>query len=169
MIKKILTVIIVLLVIGCAFGDIQNPTGELGRDGHFIAYNNGTVLDTKTNLMWAAKDNGKVISWLEAKSYCENYRSGGYTDWRMPTQDELLGLYDASKGYWPDCLPLFGTHVHLTDLIHLTCYSVFASETRNSEYAYVSFATNNATHQGYKGWLSPKRAIDRVLPVRSVK
>jgi hypothetical protein len=44
--------------------------------------------------MWAAKDNGSPISWPEAKKYCENYRGGGYMDWRMPTQDELAGLYD---------------------------------------------------------------------------
>jgi hypothetical protein len=60
---------------------------EIGRDGRFIAYDNGTVLDTKTNLMWAAKDNGSDINWSNAKSYCENYRGGGYKDWRMPTQD----------------------------------------------------------------------------------
>ena len=38
---------------------------EIGRDGRFIAYNNGTVLDTRTNLMWAAKDNGSDINWAE--------------------------------------------------------------------------------------------------------
>jgi len=35
---------------------------ETGRDGRFIAYSNGTVLDTRTNLMWAAKDNGSNIN-----------------------------------------------------------------------------------------------------------
>lgn len=30
---------------------------EIANDGRFIAYDNGTVLDTGTNLMWAAKDN----------------------------------------------------------------------------------------------------------------
>ena len=58
--------------------------GEAGRDGRFIAYNNGTVSDTQTGLMWAAKDNGSNINWVNAKSYCENYRGGGYSDWRMP-------------------------------------------------------------------------------------
>jgi len=50
---------------------------EIKRDGRFIAYDDGTVLDTKTNLMWAAKDNGSNINWQGAKSYCENYRGGG--------------------------------------------------------------------------------------------
>lgn len=58
----------------------------------FIAYDNGTVMDTTTNLMWAAKDNGSDISCADAKSYCENYRAGGYTDWRLPTKDELIYL-----------------------------------------------------------------------------
>ena len=50
---------------------------ETARDGRFIAYDNGTVLDTKTKLMWAAKDNGDYINWEDAKSYCEKYRGGG--------------------------------------------------------------------------------------------
>ncbi len=78
--------------------------------------------------MWAAKDNGSNIDWANAKSYCENYRGGGYTDWRMPTQDELAGLYDAAKTYESDC----GYDVHLTELIRLTCSWAWASETRGS-------------------------------------
>jgi hypothetical protein len=53
---------------------------ETARDGRFIAYDNGTVLDTKTSLMWAAKDNGTDINWQNAKTYCENYHGGGYSD-----------------------------------------------------------------------------------------
>jgi hypothetical protein len=45
---------------------------EIKREGRFIAYSNWTVLDTHTDLMWAAKDNGYNINWSDAKSYCEN-------------------------------------------------------------------------------------------------
>src|SRR5664280_2658426 len=72
-------------------------TGEAAKDGRFIVKDNETILDTRTNLMWAAKDNGSDINWENAKSHCENYRGGGYKDWRMPTQDELAGLYDGTK------------------------------------------------------------------------
>jgi uncharacterized caspase-like protein len=65
---------------------------EIGRDERFIAYSDGTVLDTLTNLMWAARDNGYNTNWKTAKSYCESYRGGGYTDWRMPTMAEMLKL-----------------------------------------------------------------------------
>ena len=42
---------------------------QINRDGRFIAYDDGTVKDTKTGLIWAAKDNGKDINWKNAKKY----------------------------------------------------------------------------------------------------
>lgn len=107
-----------------------STANKIRRDGRFIAYDNGTVLDTNTNLMWAAKDNGANINWANAKSYCENYRGGGYSDWRMPTQDELAGLYDAKiTPYQSECRPFSSTiDIHLTELIHLSCPPVWASE-----------------------------------------
>jgi hypothetical protein len=132
---------------------------EIGRDGRFIAYNNGTVLDTKTNLMWAAKDNGSDINWANAKSYCENYRGGGYSDWRMPTQDELAGLYDSSKSYRAT-----QRDVHLTELIKLSACCPWASETSGSFAAIFYFG------DGYRRW-DPRSGDDssRALPVRSGK
>ncbi len=134
-----------------------STAAETGRDGRFIAYNNGTVLDTKTNLMWASKDNGNNINWANAKSYSENYRGGGYTDWRMPTQDELAGLYDAGKTYKSDC----GTNVHLTELIRLTCSWAWASETRGSDAA--SFYFGNGKRYWHHRSIGD---IYRALPVR---
>ncbi len=137
---------------------------ESARDGRFIAYENGTVLDTRTNLMWAAKDNGSNISWQDAKSYCENYRGGGYTDWRMPTQDELAGLYDETiTNIKPPADGCSGGY-HLTNLIHLTCCCPWASETRGSMAAYFGFS-NGPRHwhdQFFAGSI-------RALPVRSGK
>ena len=115
-----LSLLSLLFAVSVCMAQVQSSVytaRDTGRDGRFIAYDNGTVLDTRTNLMWAAKDNGSDINWAEAKSYCENYRGAGYTDWRMPTQDELAGLYDAAKTYKSDC----GYDVHLTALIRLSC------------------------------------------------
>ena len=133
---------------------------EAGKDGHFVAYANGTVLDTRTNLMWAARDNGSNINWANAKSYCENYRGGGYTDWRMPTQDELARLYDAGKSYKSDC----GYTARLTELIHLTCTPPWASETRGSDAAFFDF------YVGKRLWYPQSGAYNlRALPVRAGK
>jgi hypothetical protein len=134
---------------------------EIRKDGRFIAYDDGTVLDRVSGLMWAAKDNESDINWPGAKSYCENYRGGGYTDWRMPTQDELAGLYDKAEGYKSAC----GDEAHLTELIRLTCYWTWASETRDSGAACFRFGGG-----GYRCWGPPSgSSFSRVLPVRSGK
>lgn len=95
-------------------------------EDRFIARADGTVLDKYTNLMWAAMDNGEDVNWQAASRYCENYRAGGYTDWRMPTRDELAGLYDSEKGYKASQR---NYEVHLTDLIQLSASFVWTSET----------------------------------------
>jgi len=133
----------------------------IGKDGRFIAYDDGTVVDRKSGLMWAAKDNGADITWHGAKSYCENYRGGGYTDWRMPTQDELAGLYDKAKGYKSAC----GDEAHLTELIRLTCHWTWASDTRGSGAACFRFGGG-----GYRCWGPPSGfSNSRAFPVRSGK
>ena len=141
------------------------PAKEIARDGRFIVYENGTVLDTRTGLMWAAKDNGSNINWQDAKRYCESYSGGGYSDWRIPTQDELAGLDDPSKTYQSECKSLlFTLDQHLTELIRLTCSMVWASETRGSQGAFFSFDNGNRSLYPHPGW-----NIGRALPVRSGK
>ncbi|MBF0227940.1 MAG: PEGA domain-containing protein [Desulfobacterales bacterium] len=139
---------------------------EVGRDGRFIKYEkNGDyiVLDTSTKLIWAAKDNGSDINWNNAKKYCDTYSSAGYSDWRLPTQDELAALYDGNKSVrTTEC----GDNVYLTELIKLTCTWFWASETRNggSEAAYFSFDSGN------RNWVSVSYVYNqRVLPVRGGK
>jgi hypothetical protein len=55
---------------------------------------NGYWIDPSTGLMWAAKDNGKDVSWHKAMKYCRDLRLAGYSDWRLATLDELQGVYD---------------------------------------------------------------------------
>jgi len=124
----------------------------IAEDRHFIAYDDGTVLDTRTDLMWAAKDNGREINWPDAKSYCENYRGGGYTDWRMPKQDELANLAD-KKDF----------SVDITNLIERTGCCPWASETYSSRAAYVFFGSFPGGHHWTLG------NFGRALPVRSGK
>lgn len=165
--KKVITVFIVLVVICAGFVF----AGEKAKDGRFIAYDDGTVLDTKTNLMWAAKDNGSPIQWKNAKYYCKNYRAGGYKNWRMPTRAELAELYDETKGYDSSCLwinPYGNDHfkgpIHITKLIHLTCGFVWAIDTIGAHGAHgACFCFISG--KGYWVHANPHYA----LPVRSAK
>jgi hypothetical protein len=56
----------------------------------------GYWIDPSTGLMWAAKDNGRDITWGKAIKFCSNLRLAGYSDWRLPTIDELSNIYDGS-------------------------------------------------------------------------
>jgi hypothetical protein len=166
--KKTSGMMVVIMMVAILIGTTimsKNATArETGKDGRFIAYSNGTVLDTKTNLLWAAKDNGSNINWENAKRYCDNYRGGGYSDWRMPTQDEMAGLYDASKTSKNPPTGRCSGGYHLTELIYLTCCCPWASEIRGSEAASFGFDVgkrywnHQSSDSGY-----------RALPVRSGK
>ncbi len=132
------------------------------RDDRFIAYDNGTVLDLSTSLVWGGKDNGENIQWQDAKEYCKNYTGGGYTNWRVPTQDELMGLYGTSrKGYKQDCNPE-SLEIRIVDLIHISCASQWVSEIRDSK------AGNFDFRDGSSHWDNQFDSNGyRVLPVRN--
>ena len=71
----------------------------------------GVVLDTSTNLMWQDEaytsaeasaysnntENGKVLNWVSAISYCENLTYGTYSNWYLPNFNELYNIADRSK------------------------------------------------------------------------
>ena len=56
----------------------------------------GTVLDQQTGLMWFK--NGKstmgAIAWEEAGAFCGGLKFAGYSDWRLPTKDEMATILD---------------------------------------------------------------------------
>jgi hypothetical protein len=107
-------------------------------------------------MMWAGGDNEFGINWADAKSYCEDYWGGGYFDWRMPTQDELAGLYDGSVKGHNGC--------KLTTLITLTVGCLWASETHGFDTAFFYFYT------GKRYWFPQDIGHNRrALPVCSGK
>jgi len=120
-------------------GAEKSPPKEIKKDGQFTAYDDGTVLDTKANLMWAARDNGIALSWPKAKDFAGTYHAGGYTDWRLPTLDELKGLYDKDKTVKSRCqaavddLGQAADEVHVGDLIHLSCTREWTSQPRSDK------------------------------------
>jgi len=127
----------------------------------FTTYDNGTVLDKTTNLMWAAEDNGRPINWVDAKFYCENYRAGGYSDWRMPILDELEGLFDREKwnnrGWKSD-------GYYIIDSIKINHGKVWASSRKDFGAAVKYF---NMSGSDVGTYAYPERDNAVVLPIRS--
>lgn len=58
-----------------------------------------TWTDPATGLMWAKKDFGSDVSWEQASDYCTKLQLAGYNDWRLPTIEELEGIYDSSVSF----------------------------------------------------------------------
>jgi len=50
--------------------------------------------DPATGLMWPTKDITASLSWDEAVAFCHTLSLGGYSGWRLPTIEELQGIYD---------------------------------------------------------------------------
>jgi tetratricopeptide (TPR) repeat protein len=55
---------------------------------------NGFWRDPSTGLMWTKRDTQDQVNWNMAANYCRNLHLAGYTDWRLPTIDELQGIFD---------------------------------------------------------------------------
>ncbi|HHB95404.1 MAG TPA: DUF1566 domain-containing protein, partial [Campylobacterales bacterium] len=56
-----------------------------------------TVKDNYTGLIWQKEDDEQKRSWDEAKGYCTNLSLDSYSDWRLPTMEELYYLGDMTK------------------------------------------------------------------------
>jgi hypothetical protein len=46
----------------------------------------------KSGLMWSREDNRQDVTWTKAREACERSTLGGWTDWRLPTIQELHSL-----------------------------------------------------------------------------
>jgi len=60
---------------------------------------NDTVTDNITGLMWQDDADAKTIhkDWEDTGTYCATLGLGGFSDWRLPTIDELVYITDKDK------------------------------------------------------------------------
>jgi len=88
----------------------------MNSSSHFTDNNDGTITDQKTGLTWTKEDTwqseAKWMTWDEAKDHIINLgqiRFCGSVDWRFPTNEEALNLYD------PDAVnsDKYGNEIHL--------------------------------------------------------
>ena len=83
------------------------------------------VTDHVTGLMWQDDADAANITktWEDAKAYCDALTLGGYSDWRLPTIEELEGIVDYGRVV-PGIDPMF-QHTTASD---------YWSSTTNAEY-----------------------------------
>ena len=83
-------------LVACGPDPLQEPSQTVSNAGGvFVDHDDGTITDTRTNLMWAKALAETPMAWTDARDYCATLNLGGHDDWRLPTRDELLGFYQS--------------------------------------------------------------------------
>jgi hypothetical protein len=85
----------------------------------------GVWTDPATGLMWTRKDNGFALRWQPAADYCRNLDLGGYTDWRLPSIEELKRIYNPNAAV--ACGPNGGMSCQIKGRIQLTSSVVWSN------------------------------------------
>ncbi len=98
----------------------QQPPVQTGSTPRFVDNEDGTILDTRRRLIWMKQDSWQIknrwLSWVEAGEFAREMnaaRFAGFSDWRLPTPDEVKSLFDKtqvnqdSMGQKAYCSPLF--------------------------------------------------------------
>ncbi|HER63436.1 MAG TPA: DUF1566 domain-containing protein [Desulfobacteraceae bacterium] len=148
-------VIFAVVVFSCGFYQAvaaqDSPANE-----RFQAVGEDIVYDSQTGLMWAARDNGRDIDWYDAEYYCKEFVAGGYTDWRLPSIDELSSLYTRERknkdGYF------------ITDYITITDCCVWSADTNMGGASVFSYKSGRKP----AGFLGDTYQL-RALPVREAE
>jgi len=135
---------------------------EQARFIHF----NLTVLDTDTNLVWAANDNtaGRKMSWYDASKYLKQLNEqkyAGYSDWRLPTKEEFekLADYAKNKGLKKDIFKTFNEAGFKS--VKSDMYWSSTTSPVNATLAWIIYMWNGYMNYGNKG------KPNYVWPVRS--
>jgi hypothetical protein len=80
------------------FDRTKNKNGAFSSD--LMDNRDGTVTDRATGLMWQKDGSLTGMIWTDAKGYVNTLNSeryAGYSDWRLPTIEELASLMKSSR------------------------------------------------------------------------
>jgi uncharacterized protein DUF1566 len=149
--KTIKLLFLVTFLIFCVSGMVS-----AGENRFFVQNDQKVLIDKETGLMWPLQDNGSDISWHEGKEYCESFSLGGFSDWRMPSQEELASLYDLKAAE--------SSEYYIILSIRISACCQWAIDNRKEKVGSFDFEYGN------RDWGYPMSTVDaRVLPVRNVK
>ena len=82
----------VLLLLAVLLLSLQGCAGKSSRQARMQNLGNGICQDTVSGRMWQVEKSAMTTSLQDAEQYVRTLRLGGYSDWRLPTVDELYDL-----------------------------------------------------------------------------
>jgi hypothetical protein len=145
----------------------RNDTGSFVND--FVDNKDGTITDKATGLIWQKSGSSSSLENSGAKKYIKQLnrkRFTGYSDWRIPTVEELASLLAKSKKSGVHIAPVF-------DHKRTNCWTVDKYDTTsawiiNFKQGIILIASWSEGKSGFSGWYT-KNTINYVKAVRSVK
>jgi hypothetical protein len=63
----------------------------------YVDNKDGTITDNKTGLLWQKSGSDREMNWEDAHVYASMCEDGGYSDWRLPTIEELFSIVDFTR------------------------------------------------------------------------
>jgi tetratricopeptide (TPR) repeat protein len=121
--------------------DIEQQLGESQR---YRSNGDGTFTDTTTGLKWTLLDSHQALDacadYPAALTYVKALKTGGHSDWRLPSANELATLYkrtpffpiSAFDWYWTSQAYVRGHHA-VADVVTTKSEAVFIREFRSQE------------------------------------
>jgi len=82
-------------------GQTQSYTSSFGQDSDYLLHppsysdnGNGTIIDNVTGLTWQKEYNGSAQLFYETDDYCAGLTLAAFSDWRPPSDFELMTIVD---------------------------------------------------------------------------
>ena len=149
--------------------DAVSADDFLIETGRFVDNRDGTVTDTKTNLMWVKNgwrfDFFSAAKWEDALEKCKSFKLGGYSDWRLPTVKEWKTILDRNKEY----PALIEPNPFENIISHMPYWS--QTEYRPKQVSSASSVSRAYTVMLYYGKINQQSINERafIMPVRSLE
>lgn len=83
---------IVLAILAILLLSLPGCAGKSSQQARLQNLGNGICQDTVSGRMWQSEKSRMITSLNDAEQYVRTLNLGGYSDWRLPTVDELYDL-----------------------------------------------------------------------------
>jgi len=111
-------------------GQTTSYTTTFGEDSDYNTINqpsytdngNATITDNVTGFIWQKEDEGVTLNWTDAVSYSNNLTLAGYSDWRLPSEYELMSIVNYGT-YTPSIDTTYFSGTNTSDYWSTTIYA----------------------------------------------